>query len=221
MQRLWRGAWRQKVERYAAPALRKRNENVVRRPGVRDNETDLARNMRSAAHARPFGRVSNTEEYKEPILPSLQETRAVVTLAPAKSSGLADLGAPLDDATVVKKGRVHEYLQHLTEGAIGRRFQDIRIIGIKTVEAGVVSAKFFVQFEVFGDNTAAPANGVGFEAALFAGERPLASLSSSSLFLPYANFWYPNRFVFDVSIDDFDQADRLEFIAKAEDVRAV
>jgi hypothetical protein len=177
--------------------------------------------MRSAAHARPFGRVSNTEEYKEPILSSLQETRAVVTLAPAKSAGLADLGAPLDDATVVKKGRVHEYLQHLTDGAIGRRFQDIRIIGIKSVEAGVVSAKFFVQFEVFGDNTAAPANGVGFEAALFAGERPLTSLSSSSLFLPYANFWYPNRFVFDVSIDDFDQADRLEFIAKPEDVRAV
>lgn len=184
-------------------------------------ETDLARNMRNAAHTRPFGRVSYIEEYKEPILPALQETRAVVTLAPAKSSGLADLGAPLDDAAVVKKGRIHEYLQHLTDGNIGRRFQDIRIIGIKTVEAGVVSAKFFVQFEVFGDNTAAPPNGVGFEAALFAGERPLASLSSSSLFLPYANFWYPNRFVFDVPVDDFDQADRLEFIAKPEDVRAV
>jgi hypothetical protein len=153
-------------------------------------------------------------------LPSLQETRTVVTLAPAKPAGLADLGAPLDDA-VVKKGRVHEYLQLLTDGKIGRRFQDIRIIGIKTVEAGVPSAKLFVQFEVFGDNTAAPANGVGFEAVLFAGSQQLASLSSSSLFLPYANFWYPNRFVFEMTIADFDQTDRLEFIAKPEDVRAV
>jgi hypothetical protein len=107
------------------------------------------------------------------------------------------------------------------DGKIGRRFQDIRVIAIKTDEAGVLSAKIFVQFEVFGDNTAAPANGVGFDAALFAGARALASLSSSSLFLPYANFWYPNRFVFDVSAADFDQADRLEFIAKPEEVRLV
>ncbi|MDI9849236.1 hypothetical protein QM467_14350 [Rhodoblastus sp. 17X3] len=152
-------------------------------------------------------------------MPSLQETRATVTLAPAKTAGLADLGAPLEGA-MVKKGRVHEYLQHLTDGKIGRRFQDIRVIGIKTVETGVPSAKIFVQFEVFGDNTAAPANGVGFEAVLFAGSQELASLSSSSLFLPYANFWYPNRFVFDVPISDFDQADRVDFIAKPEEVRA-
>jgi hypothetical protein len=157
---------------------------------------------------------------KELILPSLQETRTAVILAPAKPAGLADLGAPLDGA-VVKKGRVHEYLQHLSDGKIGRRFQDIRVIGVKTVEAGVPSAKIFIQFEVFGDNTAAPANGVGFEAVLFAGSQQLASLASSSLFLPYANFWYPNRFVFDVPMADFDQADRLEFIAKPEEVRAV
>lgn len=157
----------------------------------------------------------------ETILPSLQETRTVVTLAPAKPTGLADLGAPSDESTIVKKGRLHEYLQLLTDGTIGRRFQDIRIIGIKTVEAGAPSAKIFVQFEVFGDNTAAPANGVGFDAVLLAGERRLASLSSSSLFLPYANFWYPNRFVFDVPGADFDQADRLEFIAKPEEVRSV
>jgi hypothetical protein len=177
--------------------------------------------MRDRAQARRLGRVSNIERYKELILPSLQETRAVVTLAPAKPAGLADLGAPLADAAVVKKGRVHEYLQLLTDGDIGRRFQDIRVIGIKTVEAGVPSAKLFVQFEVFGDNTAAPTNGVGFEAVLFAGAQQLTSLSSSSLFLPYANFWYPNRFVFDVPMADFDQADRLEFIAKAEEVRIV
>ncbi|MFG1375309.1 hypothetical protein [Xanthobacter autotrophicus] len=154
-------------------------------------------------------------------MPALQETRTVVALAPAKPAGLADLGLPLVDSTAVKKGRVHEYLQLLTDGKIGRRFQDIRIIALKTVEAGVPSAKVFVQFEVFGDNTAAPTNGVGFEAVLFAGEQQLASLSSSSLFLPYANFWYPNRFVFEVPIADFDQADRLDFIAKAEEVRTL
>ncbi|WP_159730346.1 hypothetical protein [Methylosinus sp. Ce-a6] len=154
-------------------------------------------------------------------MPSLQETRAVVTLAPAKPTGLADLGAPLGDAAMVKKGRAHEFPQLLTDGNIGRRFQDLRVIGIKTLEGEVVSAKFFVQFEVFGDNTSAPTNGVGFEAALFAGAEQLASLSSSSLFLPYANFWYPNRFVFEVPAADFDRADRLEFIAKPEEVRAI
>jgi len=55
----------------------------------------------------------------------------------------------------------------------------------------------------------------------FAGSQQLASLSSSSLFLPYANFWYPNRFVFEVPVADFDQADRLEFIAKPEEVRTI
>lgn len=152
-------------------------------------------------------------------MPALQETRVSVTLAVAKPTGLDDLGAPLGDASVVKKGRAHEYAQLLADGAIGRRFQDLRVIGIKTVEAGVPSAQFFIQFEVFGDNTAAPKNGAGFDAVLFAGSRPLARLASGALFLPYANFWYPNRFVFDVPIADFDQADRLEFIAKPEEVR--
>lgn len=155
-------------------------------------------------------------------MPSLQEIRTVVTLAPAKPVGLADLGAPLVDTSVVKKGRVHEFAQVLSDGKIGRRFQDLRVIGIHTIEAAVRSAKLFVQFEVFGDNTAVPsAGGVGFAAVLHAGAQPLASLSSNSLFLPYANFWYPNRFVFEVPTADFDQADRFEFIAKAEEVRCL
>jgi hypothetical protein len=153
-------------------------------------------------------------------LPLLDQTRIAVALAPAKPAGLGDLGAPSDDA-VVKKGRAHEFSQLLTDGRIGRRFQDLRVIGIKTVEGGMPSAKLFIQFEAFGDNTAAQANRVGFEAALFAGAKALASLSSSPLFLPYANFWYPNQFVFEISLADFDQADRLEFIAKPEEVRAV
>lgn len=151
----------------------------------------------------------------------LQEFRTAVALAPAKPAGLADLGVPMTDTTVVKKGRAHEFAQVFADGKIGRRFQDLKIIGIKTVEAGVPSAKLFVQFEVFGDNTAAPADGAGFGAVLSVGSEPLANLSSSSLFLPYGNFWYPNRFVFEVSTADFDRADGFEFIAKPEDVRSI
>ena len=154
-------------------------------------------------------------------MPSLQEFRTVVALAPAKPTGLADLGVPVADTTVVKKGRAHEFAQNLTDDKIGRRFQDLRVIGINTVEAEVPTAKLFVQFEVFGDNTAVSSTGAGFEAILYAGEQQLASLSSSSLFLPYANFWYPNRFVFEVPTADFEQADRFEFIAKPEEVRTI
>ena len=46
-------------------------------------------------------------------------------------------------------------------------------------------------------------------------------LASSSLFLPYANFWYLNRFVFDVPAAELAQADRFEFIAKPEEVRSI
>lgn len=151
-------------------------------------------------------------------MPALQETRVDVKFAPAKPVGLDDLGVPVVDGTVIKKGRVHELLQLLADGAIGRRFQDLRVIGIRTIEAGAPSAKLVVQFEVFGDNTLAPTSGTGIDVTLFAGTQPLASLSSTSLFLPYANFWYANRFVFDVPMADFDQADRLEFIARPEEV---
>lgn len=153
-------------------------------------------------------------------MPALQETRVVVTLAPAKTGGLADLGVPLSDTTVVRKGRVHEFAQMLADGKIGRRFQDLRVMAIRTEEGGAPSAKVIVQFEVFGDDTATPAAGSGIEVAFFAGETPLASLSSGSLFLPYANFWYPNRFVFELPMAAFDQLDRLEFIVKPQEVHA-
>ena len=154
-------------------------------------------------------------------MPALQEFRIVVTLTPGKPTGLADLGVPLVEATVVKRGRAHEFAQLLADGGIGRRFQDLRVIAINTVEAAAPSAKLFVQFEAFGDNTAGPADGIGFDAVLHAGAQPLTCLASSSLFLPYANFWYLNRFVFDVPAAELDQADRFEFIAKPEEVRSI
>lgn len=154
-------------------------------------------------------------------MPALQETRTSVTLAPAKPTGLADLGVPSTDGIVVKKGRVHEFPQLLADGKIGRRFQDLKVFAIKAEEAGAPVVRLFVQFEVFGDNTAAGTAGPGFEAVLLAGDAPLATLASGSLFLPYGNFWYANRFVFEVPLADFDKADRLDFIAKPEEVQVI
>ncbi len=152
---------------------------------------------------------------------ALQEIGTVIALAPAKPTGLAELGVPLDPSSVVKKGRAHEFAQLLADGTIGRRFQDLRVTAIQTQEAAAPSAKVFVQFEVFGDNTAVLDDGSGFQARLFAGDALLADLTSSALFLPYGNFWYANRFVFDVPAIALAQADRFEFIATSEDVRAL
>lgn len=151
-------------------------------------------------------------------MPVLQETKVKIAVSAAKKSGLADLGAPIDDATEVKKGRAHEFFQNLDSGAIGRRFQDLKIIAVKTAEAGAVSARLFVLFEAFGDSTAAPVNGVGFSANVYAGDKLLAALTSSSLFMPYANFWYPQRFVFPLSVADFEALDGFEFIGLPEEV---
>jgi hypothetical protein len=190
-------------------------------PGWRPRGGGSAIGAQNALRAltRSLGRVSNVA--KEQNLPSLQETRVSIALAPVKPAASADLGAPLVESTSVKKGRAQEHLQPLDDGKIGRRFQGFRITAIKTIEGGLPTAKVFVTFEVFGDNTAAPDKGVGFDAVLFAGETPLTCLSSTSLFLPYANFWYPNSFVFDIPLADFDQTDRMDFIAKPEPVRTI
>jgi hypothetical protein len=184
----------------------------------------LGRPAALARYMRKRPRVLNMSGFRrrasrERIVPSLQEFRVVVPLSPAKPVGLADLGAPAVEGALVKKGRAHEFAQVLTDGKIGRRFQDLRVIAIHTFEAGVPSHKLFVQFEVFGDDTAVSEAGVGFDAVLQAGETRLANLSSSRLFLPYANFWYPNRFVFDAPAAA--EADRLVFIAKSEEVRCL
>ena len=54
-----------------------------------------------------------------------------------------------------------------------------------------------------------------------AGGTPLATFTSGSLFLPLGNFWYANRFAFALPVADFDAADALDFIAKAEEVQAI
>lgn len=152
---------------------------------------------------------------------ALAENKTSIPLAIAKPTGLNDLGVPQLETALVKKGKSQELIQVQETGAIGRRFQNLRVTGIKTSEGGVESCKVFVQFEVFGDDNVPAAANSGFAAALYAGEEALFELSPGALFLPYARCWYENRFVFDVPADAFERADRIEFIAQPDWVRAI
>ena len=154
-------------------------------------------------------------------MPTLTENKTSIDLAITKPTGLNDLGVPLLETTRVKKGKLHEFTQALEDGKLGRRFQNLRVTAIKTVEGGIESAKMFVQFEVFGDDNVPEAANSGFEAALYAGPEGLLELTPGSMFLPYAHFWYDNRFVFDVTAEVFDRTDRFEFIAKPDQVRSI
>jgi hypothetical protein len=79
----------------------------------------------------------------------------------------------------------------------------------------------YILFEAFGDNNVPVAANSGFDLKLYAGTESLQELSPGSLFLPYANFWYDNRFVFDIPLAVFDRVDRLGFIAKPDQVITV
>ena len=151
----------------------------------------------------------------------LIESKTYIDLAIAKPTGLSDLGAPILDATVVKKGKLHEFSQPQSSGKAGRMFQNIRITGIKTPEGGTEQARIFASFEAFGDSNVPIAANSGFAIRLYAGSEDLLELAPDSMFLPYANFWYDNRFAFDIPCEIFDRADRIEFIAKPDQVRAV
>ena len=152
---------------------------------------------------------------------ALAENKTFIDVAIAKPTGLNDLGAPLLESSMVKKGKLHEFTQDLEDGRVGRRFQNLRVTAVKTVEGGIASAKIFVQFEVFGDDNVPEAANSGFEIALYAGPEGLLELTPASMFLPYARFWYDNRFVFDVTAEVFDRTDRFEFIAKPDQVRSI
>ena len=154
-------------------------------------------------------------------MPDLIERSIFVDFPMAKPTGLNDLGVPLVETTVVKKGRLHEFTQPRQDGKASRMFQNIRVMGIKTSEGGLESAKIIVLLEVFGDNNVPEAANSGFAITLCAGPDALQELTAGSLFLPYANFWYDNRFVFDIAPGVFDKADRIEFIARPDRVRVI
>jgi hypothetical protein len=152
---------------------------------------------------------------------ALAENKTLIPLTSAKSTGLNGLGIPQVEAATIKKGRLRELTQTLESGAVGRRFQNLRVTAVKTTEGGVESAKVFLQFEVFGDDNVPQAANSGFDAALCSGPACLLALPPATLFLPYARFWYDNRFVFDVTVEHFEKADGFEFIAKPDRVRVL
>jgi len=134
---------------------------------------------------------------------------------------MAQLGFPVLDSTLVKKGKLNEFLQSTEDGKVGRRYQNIRVTAVKTAEGGVESAKVFLQFEVFGDdNVPEGANG-GYTVALLSGADTLLTLPASNLFLPYGRAWYENQAVFDMPLEVFDQTDQLQFTAGADQIRAI
>ena len=154
-------------------------------------------------------------------MPALLLSAVPIELKPAKTNGLADLGVPLTDDTVVKKGKLAEFEQLQDNGKVGRRFQNIRVTAVKTSEGGEVSSKLMVVFEVFGDDNAPVAGNQGVAATLCAGDKPLLELPLGTLFMPYACCWYENRFSADISNELFDQFDRLSFVTRADEVRAL
>ena len=161
----------------------------------------------------PSGHFLVAKHSLESIVPNLVESKTFIDLAIAKPTGLNDLGAPLTDSAVVKKGKLHEYAQNLEDGKVGRMFQNLRAIGIKTMEGSAESSKIFFTFEAFGDGNKPQADEPAFRIDLYAGDEKLLELAPSRLFLPYAFFWYDNRFVFGIPNELFDRADRIEFVA--------
>jgi hypothetical protein len=154
-------------------------------------------------------------------MPSLLENTTSIHLAPTKPTGLQELGVPVGPTTRVKKGKLQEFVQLLEGGKIGRRFQNIRVTEVLTREGDVELGKVFVQFEVFGDDNTPVAQNSGLLLSLFSGSEKRAEFSVSALFLPYARFWYENTLVFDIHPSQCEAVDRLEFVAKQDQVRPV
>jgi len=157
------------------------------------------------------------------IVPTLAENTTYIDLAIAKPKGLSltQLGVPLLEGTVIKKGTLPEFIQLFEDGRAGRRFQNIRLTAVKTREGDRESARLIVQFEVFGDENVPLAANSGFGITLCAGTDNLAELPPTSAFLPYAGTWYENQYVYDTTTQIFDQCDRLRFTLRADQVRLI
>jgi hypothetical protein len=155
------------------------------------------------------------------LMPALLLSEVAIDLKPAKTNGLADLGVPLTDDTVVKKGKLAEFEQLQDSSKVGRRFQNIRVTAVKTSEGGEVSAKVMVVFEVFGDDNAPVAGNQGVSAKICAADKTLLEVPLGTMFMPYACCWYENRFSVGISNELFDQFDRLTFVTRADEVRAL
>lgn len=154
-------------------------------------------------------------------MPALLLSTASIPLKPAKTNGLAELGVPMLDSTLVKKGKLGEFEQLQDNGKVGRRFQNIRVTAVKATEGDKVSAKVIVVFEAFGDDNVPEAGNQGVAAVLSAGGQTLLEVPLGALFLPYGCCWYENRFSFDIGNEVFEQLDQFGFVAKADEVRVI
>lgn len=150
---------------------------------------------------------------------ALVKNTASIELASAKTSGLNELGFPIDETTQVKKGKLQEFLQTLDNGAIARRYQNIRVTAIKTTEAGRLFSKLFVQFEVFGDDWGSIGDNTGVDYVLLDGEKVLHSIHQGRIFLPYCRNWYENQYEHTIPNEVFDGLTRFEFVANADEMQ--
>ncbi|WP_217808637.1 hypothetical protein [Derxia lacustris] len=151
-------------------------------------------------------------------MPALEKKSAFITVATAKPTGLGDYGIPGEPT--VKKGKLAEFSQAQDSGKVGRMFQNIRVLLVSTAEGGQPSGKLIVAFEIFGDDNAPVGLNSGIDLALYAGDTLLGEYKHGAVFLPYACAWYENRVFFDIPAEVFEKADKLEFIALADEVRA-
>ncbi|ANJ66298.1 hypothetical protein A9404_01910 [Halothiobacillus diazotrophicus] len=149
---------------------------------------------------------------------TLEEGRISIALRTGKPTGLGDLGIPPGEETRIMKGQGHEFVQTLAGGGVGRMFQNIRVIAVWAPLGDAPVVKLFVILEVFGDNTLSQGPECGLTLRLYAGAQHLMDLPTTSLFLPYPNCWYDNRFAFDLPVDVFEALDHVALIVGADTV---
>lgn len=149
----------------------------------------------------------------------LTKSIAAIELADAKTSGLANLGVPVDETTRVKKGKLPEFLQTLDTGTIARRYQNIRVTAIKTTEAGRLFSKIVIQFEAFGDDWSSVGDNTGVDYVLYRGDKVLHAIHQGRIFLPYCRSWYENQYEHTIPNEVFDEITRFELIANADEMQ--
>lgn len=151
---------------------------------------------------------------------NLVKTNGFVELAVSKPTGLNDLGVPVVEGTVVKKGKLPEMTQKLDDDKVGRMYQNIRAFAIKTKEGDLEVSQLFVLFEVFSDDCTSVGTNSGVEFGLYNDQQLLTTLQQSPIFVPYARCWYDNRYVYNISNEVFDALTRVDFVAKPDEMRA-
>jgi hypothetical protein len=154
-------------------------------------------------------------------MPALLLSTAPIELKSAKTNGLTDLGVPMVESTLVKKGKLGEFDQLQDSGKIGRRFQNLRAILVKAEQGGETHTTLILSLEAFGDDNVPVAGNQGVSVQLLSGDKLLAEHKLGALFLPFGSAWYDNRFAVELGKELFDACDKVNFVAHADEVRAL